>query len=145
MLQMFRIILFSNPSAKRFMASNWLEFAHTNCGMFQKKKKVHSTRKSCTSLQPFCDYWEKNVFFNVLFSIVKCRKENSSLGKELTWIFAPFIPLDEAENEKDQQQKHDGAHNTDEPTLCCKALLHLCHFFRDKTRRKQNIYFCIRK
>lgn len=35
----------------------------------------------------------------------------------ITWIFATFIPLDEAHNEEDQDEKSDGAHQSNKPAL----------------------------
>lgn len=34
-----------------------------------------------------------------------------------TWIFASFVPLDEAHDEQDQDKERDGAHQPDEPPL----------------------------
>lgn len=34
-----------------------------------------------------------------------------------TWIFASFVPLDEAHDEQDQDEERDGAHQPDEPPL----------------------------
>lgn len=34
-----------------------------------------------------------------------------------TWIFAAFVPLDEAHNEQDQDEEGNGAHQPDEPPL----------------------------
>lgn len=34
-----------------------------------------------------------------------------------TWIFAAFVPLDEAHNEQDQDEEGNGAHQPNEPAL----------------------------
>ena len=35
----------------------------------------------------------------------------------ITWIFATFVPLDEAHNEEDQDEEGDGTHESDKPAL----------------------------
>lgn len=35
----------------------------------------------------------------------------------VTWIFASFVPLDEADYEKDQDEESYGAHQPDKPAL----------------------------
>ena len=58
-------------------------------------------------------------------------------GETPTWIFASFAPLDEAEDEQQEQQQHDGAHQADEPTLGGEAPLHLHHRWREGERERE--------
>lgn len=43
--------------------------------------------------------------------------EKAAVRTGPTWIFASFVPLDEAHDEQDQDEERDGAHQPDEPPL----------------------------
>lgn len=45
----------------------------------------------------------------------------------LTRVFSSLIPLDEADNEKDEDEECDGAHEANEPSLCSDVHLSACH------------------
>lgn len=57
--------------------------------------------------------------FHTRFSFIAAPHNEFSTHQTFicTWIFAAFVPLDEAHDEKHEDEESDGAHQADEPAL----------------------------
>lgn len=51
------------------------------------------------------------------------QTKTNSHNVDITWIFATFVPLDEAHYEKDQDEESDGTHQSNKPSLSCNVHL----------------------
>lgn len=58
--------------------------------------------------------WFLRVCFNHVHVKNKCMTD---VCECTTWVFAPFVPLDEADYEEDQDEERDGTHQSYKPAL----------------------------